>query len=187
MPVEPKAFTWEVALPEITYLLCMHIWFWFVLIFVIEYNRQIFSCCYKKNDLWIKEVKDSQDEGKLIEDEDVIEEENSVKNSNEFAIKVENLWKIYPIETEKGWCSKGRNISYKVAVKNLTFGVKQGDCFCLLGTNGAGKTTAFKILSGEILPTNGRAYIAGRDVTTELQKIRHMVGYCPQFDAILEN
>ena len=52
----------------------------------------------------------------------------------------------------------------KVAVDNISFGIKKGELFTLLGVNGAGKTTTFKILSGEIKPTSGEAYIAGYSV-----------------------
>jgi len=96
-----------------------------------------------------------------------------VKTSNELAIKVQNLRKVYSINTNTGCCAKGKNISYKVAVKDITFGVKKGECFCLLGTNGAGKTSAFKILSGELLPTKGEAFINGYDVVTSLPKVRN--------------
>lgn len=52
----------------------------------------------------------------------------------------------------------------KVAVDNISFGIKKGELFTLLGVNGAGKTTTFKILSGEIKPTSGEAFIAGYSV-----------------------
>mgnify|MGYP000901142972 CR=1 FL=1 len=90
----------------------------------------------------------------------------------------------------KGCCSccSGKGIlEKKVAVRNVSFGVNKGDCFGLLGTNGAGKTTTFKIMSGEIQPTAGQVKINGMDVATEMMKIRHLIGYCPQFDALLNN
>lgn len=78
---------------------------------------------------------------------DVLEEEKMVKNSNEFSIKVENLRKVYPMANSNlNCCGKGtRNQTYKIAVKDLSFAVNKGECFCLLGTNGAGKTSVFKI------------------------------------------
>jgi ATP-binding cassette subfamily A (ABC1) protein 3 len=57
----------------------------------------------------------------------------------------------------------------------------------LLGTNGAGKTTTFKALSGEITPTYGITKIAGYDLSKDMNKVRYLIGYCPQFDALLEN
>jgi ATP-binding cassette subfamily A (ABC1) protein 3 len=50
---------------------------------------------------------------------------------------------------------------YKVAVDNLSFGVKKGEVFGLLGVNGAGKSTTFKMLAGEIISTSGECYFMG--------------------------
>jgi ATP-binding cassette subfamily A (ABC1) protein 3 len=92
-------------------------------------------------------------------------------------------------DSKKGCCNFGKNgiIEKKVAVKDVTFGVSKGDCFGLLGTNGAGKTTTFKIMAGEISPTSGQVTINGMDVAKDMMKIRHLIGYCPQFDALLNN
>lgn len=54
---------------------------------------------------------------------------------------------------------------YKVAVDNLSFGVKKGEVFGLLGVNGAGKTTTFKILAGEIVSTSGDSYFCGLKIS----------------------
>jgi ABC-type Mn2+/Zn2+ transport system ATPase subunit len=71
-----------------------------------------------------------------------------------------------------------------VAVKDVSFGVPAGQVFGLLGTNGAGKSTTFGMLSGELAPSGGGdAFITGHSVTTDLQTARRHVGYCPQFDA----
>ena len=86
----------------------------------------------------------------------------------------------------KVWPARG-NAPEKVAVSDVTFGVKRGELFAFLGTNGAGKTTTLSVLSGEIPPTSGRALIAGHDVELEPQLARQNVGYCPQFDALLDN
>jgi ATP-binding cassette subfamily A (ABC1) protein 3 len=59
--------------------------------------------------------------------------------------------------------------------------------FGLLGVNGAGKTTTFKMLTGDIIPSEGQAYIYGHEISQELAKTRQYIGYCPQFDALLEN
>ena len=52
------------------------------------------------------------------------------------------------------------------AVKNISFGLEYGECFALLGVSGAGKTTCFKCLTGEIFPSSGSLSINGSDVTT---------------------
>ena len=75
----------------------------------------------------------------------------------------------------------------KVAVDNISFGIETGECFGLLGVNGAGKTTTFKMLTGEIVPTKGEIFIGGYQVPKEMNQARMLIGYCPQFDAILEN
>ena len=52
------------------------------------------------------------------------------------------------------------------AVKNISFGLEYGECFALLGVSGAGKTTLFKCLTGEIYPSSGQLTINGNDITT---------------------
>ena len=76
---------------------------------------------------------------------------------------------------------------HKVAVDKVSFSVGNGEVFGLLGVNGAGKTTTFKILSGEIKPTSGTAWIAGHDINNHMTEARRNIGYCPQFDALLDN
>ena len=51
-----------------------------------------------------------------------------------------------------------------VAVENISFGLKAGECFALLGVNGAGKSTTFKTLTRDVLPTTGEITIQGFDV-----------------------
>ena len=50
------------------------------------------------------------------------------------------------------------------AVRNISFGVDYGECFALLGANGAGKSTTFKALTRDILPTSGEITINGFNV-----------------------
>jgi ATP-binding cassette subfamily A (ABC1) protein 3 len=51
-----------------------------------------------------------------------------------------------------------------VAVSNLSFALTNGECFALLGVNGAGKSTTFKSLTCEVKPTQGTIKIAGNDI-----------------------
>lgn len=76
--------------------------------------------------------------------------------------------------------------NYKVAVDNLSFRIRRGEVFGLLGVNGAGKSTTFKMLSGEITSTSGDSYFCGMKISSNLDKIRESLGYCPQFDALVE-
>lgn len=62
------------------------------------------------------------------------------------------------------------------AVDNISFTVEAGEIFGFLGHNGAGKTTTIRMLSGQLRPTDGRARVAGCDVSTEQQKLKPLVG-----------
>lgn len=74
------------------------------------------------------------------------------------------------------------------AVKKISFGLEYGECFALLGVSGAGKTTCFRCLTGDIKPTQGSLTINGLDIAkaSGFRRARKLIGYCPQFDAIFE-
>ncbi|MDO8316728.1 MAG: ABC transporter ATP-binding protein [Flavobacterium sp.] len=71
--------------------------------------------------------------------------------------------------------------SYKKlkAVENITFDVKEGELFGLIGPDGAGKTTIFRILTTLLVANEGSAEVAGYDVITGFKEIRNSVGYMP--------
>lgn len=66
------------------------------------------------------------------------------------------------------------------AVNNISFKVKEGEIFGFLGANGAGKTTAIKMLCGLLLPTSGSASISGYDLKTQTKQIKKSIGYMSQ-------
>lgn len=66
------------------------------------------------------------------------------------------------------------------AVDHISFQVKEGEIFGFLGANGAGKTTAIKMMSGLLLPTSGAATVAGYDVLTRSKFIKRHIGYMSQ-------
>ena len=68
---------------------------------------------------------------------------------------------------------------------NSSFSIKKGECFGLLGINGAGKTSTLNILTGAQLPTSGDAWLAGKNILREQKDVRRLIGYCPQHDALL--
>ncbi|XP_004706220.1 phospholipid-transporting ATPase ABCA3 [Echinops telfairi] len=74
-----------------------------------------------------------------------------------------------------------------LAVDKLALAVHKGECFGLLGFNGAGKTTTFRMLTGEEPLTSGDAFVWGHSIRSDLGKVRQRIGYCPQFDALLEH
>ncbi|XP_065208832.1 phospholipid-transporting ATPase ABCA3-like isoform X2 [Planococcus citri] len=72
------------------------------------------------------------------------------------------------------------------AVSDVNFVVEPGQCFGLLGVNGAGKSTTFKMLTAEILPTLGDASIEHIKLKTNKMKYLSMAGYCPQTNCFIE-
>ena len=71
------------------------------------------------------------------------------------------------------------------AVRRLNFGLNFGECFALLGVNGAGKTSTFKSLTGETLYQNGLLKIHQLNVKNQFDTVRRYIGYCPQFDTLI--
>lgn len=71
------------------------------------------------------------------------------------------------------------------AVRGVTWAADQGMVFGLLGVNGAGKTTSFKMMSGILTPSAGEVRILGIDMMEETSSARRLIGYCPQFDALI--
>jgi ABC-2 type transport system ATP-binding protein len=67
-----------------------------------------------------------------------------------------------------------------VAVDHVSFGVRTGEVFGFLGANGAGKTTAIRMLTGLLQPTSGQAVVAGYDVARETEQVKRNIGYMSQ-------
>jgi len=67
-----------------------------------------------------------------------------------------------------------------IAANELTFEVEKGEIFGFLGANGAGKTTAMRMLCGLLTPSSGKATIAGFDVYKQTEKIKRKIGYMSQ-------
>ena len=84
---------------------------------------------------------------------------------------------------------KGLSKSYggKAALSNLNLEIHEGDIFGFIGPNGAGKTTTLRILSALLLPTGGKAQIAGIDVVQNPRRIKELVGYMPDSFGVYEN
>jgi len=81
------------------------------------------------------------------------------------AVTVKNLVKVYGKE--------------KTAVDDVSFSVKQGEIFGLIGPDGAGKSSIFRVLTTLLLPDGGSATVDGLDVEKDYKKIRSRVGYMP--------
>ena len=116
---------------------------------------------------------------------EIIKAKNQNDNNN-YAIKIISLIKTF----------YGGPFGFKIfdscfkstkAVREISLCLEYGECFGFLGVNGAGKTTTFKCLSKEILPTYGKIYIDNKEINEDFDKVRSLIGYCPQFDAIFES
>lgn len=79
----------------------------------------------------------------------------------EEAIRVEGLQRVY---------------GEVVAVEGISFEVRVGEIFGFLGPNGAGKTTTIRMLTGQLTPTAGQAYVAGCDVVAERRSLKQRIG-----------
>ena len=73
------------------------------------------------------------------------------------------------------------------AVNKITFWVKKGDIFGFLGANGSGKSTTIRMLCGIITPTSGTGSVAGHDILTEPEEIKHSIGYMSQKFSLYED
>ena len=73
------------------------------------------------------------------------------------------------------------------AVDHLSFSIEEGEVFGFLGANGAGKTTAIRMLTGLLEPTEGEATVAGCDVRTEPERVKRRIGYMSQSFALYDD
>ena len=73
------------------------------------------------------------------------------------------------------------------AVDSISFEVDQGEIFGFLGANGAGKTTAIRMLCGLLIPTSGEGQVAGYDIYKEAEKVKKSIGYMSQKFALYED
>uniref|UniRef100_G1LF49 P-type phospholipid transporter n=1 Tax=Ailuropoda melanoleuca TaxID=9646 RepID=G1LF49_AILME len=74
----------------------------------------------------------------------------------------------------------------KPAVDRICVGIPPGECFGLLGVNGAGKSSTFKMLTGDTTVTRGDAFLNKNSILSDIHEVHQNMGYCPQFDAITE-
>lgn len=74
-----------------------------------------------------------------------------------------------------------------IATNEVTFEVQRGEIFGFLGANGAGKTTAMRMLCGLLIPSSGNATVAGFDVYKETEQIKRNIGYMSQKFSLYED
>jgi ATP-binding cassette, subfamily A (ABC1), member 3 len=178
-------FRWKTPgiLKMIVYLLLVGV-FSFVILFLIEFkvfeminyslrtiNRTITKALFndhKDNSTVFKD--------KEISDSDVRIEKEKIKELQradyaKYNLVMKDLTKYY------------KNF---LAVDQLCIGVKRFECFGLLGTNGAGKTSTFKMLTGDLRISSGEAWVQGISIKTNMKEVHKHIGYCPQFEALID-
>ncbi|XP_060805712.1 phospholipid-transporting ATPase ABCA3 [Amyelois transitella] len=117
-----------------------------------------------------KSVLTRQDDETILKEQQYVDE--ALKQSRGDAMLVSSVHKRYP-----GLCQKPTT-----AVKGISFAVREGECFGLVGVNGAGKSTTFKMMTCETFPTRGR--VVANDQPQRVfdnSKFLKQLGYCPQF------
>jgi len=187
-----SVFEWDI-LGQPLFNMMMECWGYFLLVLVIErltvsvWGEHLRACvgrmqnCCKRCCCAHEKGSDDVEVHDIKEDIDVAVERGRI-DSGEAAedpstvLMCQNLRKAFP---QAGGA--------KVAVDSNSFAVSKGMCFGLLGVNGAGKTTTFSMLTGETPPTSGDAFVNGYSIANQMPKVRQNIGYCPQFDALLDN
>lgn len=164
---QPATFQWEPpgcgqSLLALAVVGCI----WFALLFLKEYHIIKFKFSWRRHDPVEYEM-----------DEDVAAERERVHALSEAQLKEHNV----VVKDATKW--------YKnfLAVKKVGLILDEGECFGLLGANGAGKTSIFKMLTGEVGISSGDAWIQGINLKTGLHNVNKRMSYCPQFDALLDD
>ena len=102
-----------------------------------------------------------------------------------------NILNTRPTAGERGTVIKADKLTKRfgdfTAVDQISFEVNKGEIFGFLGANGAGKTTAMRMLCGLSLPTSGTGRVAGFDVHKENEKIKRNIGYMSQKFSLYED
>ncbi|ORX78938.1 P-loop containing nucleoside triphosphate hydrolase protein [Basidiobolus meristosporus CBS 931.73] len=145
----------------------------YFLLTILKENWKTIRASYVKQK---KHDHEDHTSGTTVSDDVYNEQDRLNSGSNTDLVQLRHLRKEYPKNADK---------KIKVAVRDLSLGIRQGECFGLLGSNGAGKTTTLKILSGDVFPTSGECIVNGRSIRRNLSSVRKTLGVCPQFDVLI--
>ncbi|XP_014205582.1 ATP-binding cassette sub-family A member 3-like isoform X2 [Copidosoma floridanum] len=102
----------------------------------------------------------------------------SLPNSAYFKNHDDRVFLVYELRKQYG---------ATLAVKDVSFGVKERECFGLLGVNGAGKSTTFRIMTGQDVADNGVMYINDKEFNRHRKYFLSQMGYCPQNNALIKS
>jgi ABC-type uncharacterized transport system ATPase subunit len=133
-------------------ILACHFIFDSLLLYAIE--MRVFDCLKR-----VKVFSPPERQQDLKLDSDVLQEEERVRRVKTDVIRVADFRKAYQTKTGKPF----------LAVERISFGLDYGECFALLGVNGAGKSTTFKSLTADTDPTEGEISVAGFDIQKQFE------------------
>ncbi|XP_075384195.1 ATP-binding cassette sub-family A member 17-like [Tenrec ecaudatus] len=179
--VQENIFAWEsLGIGKYVTALAISGPVYLALLFLIETStlrrlRARLSNCFRMENL-----EKTPSPGSAPEDQDVAEERETIQKHlgsicEQNPLVLKEMSKVYFTEVPL------------LAVNKVSFAVHAQECFGLLGINGAGKTSIFKILTGEEFATSGDAFVQRFSINSDLGEVRQHIGYCPQFDALLEH
>ncbi|XP_058807215.1 retinal-specific phospholipid-transporting ATPase ABCA4-like [Phymastichus coffea] len=114
---------------------------------------------------------------KLMIAQKIIDLQGSRNSNSEDSSNSDRVFMVYELRKSYG------NLR---AVKDVSFSVNRRECFGLLGVNGAGKSTTFRMLTGEKVPDHGEMYMRDKSFVNNKKYFLSQMGYCPQHDAILK-
>ncbi|XP_044315107.1 LOW QUALITY PROTEIN: phospholipid-transporting ATPase ABCA3 [Drosophila rhopaloa] len=149
------------------WLLLIHGFMWFFFLWITCFSREISHICTssKSNRIWDDE---SDKHGRVLDEEQRVADIPKYDHED------------YPLivdQVKKNYCRTK-------AVNLVSFALEPGDCFGLLGANGAGKSTMFRMIVGETSMTGGNIYVKGYSMREHMTSAMKNVGYCPQFDTL---
>jgi ABC-type multidrug transport system ATPase subunit len=129
------------------------------------------KACLRQTEIPLSALQDDDEDQDVKKERMTVQQIIESRKMSDQAMVISNLSKQYDCGGFK-------------AVKDISFTIKRGECFGLLGTNGAGKTSSFEMMSANLPKTSGKCYLNGCDSDGNLFEYKHHYGYCPQNDAL---
>ncbi|XP_053614911.1 ATP-binding cassette sub-family A member 2-like isoform X2 [Plodia interpunctella] len=152
------------------FVIALYTQFVILMVLVILTERGIFNRFYNNLMSYRYKAKEQEKEEELEKEQEYVE--GSLKNPRGDVMLVSSVHKLYPRICRKS----------KVAVRGISFAVREGECFGLVGVNGAGKSSTFKMMTCATFPTRGVIVVNGHhQEILDNSQYRRQLGYCPQF------
>ncbi|XP_055711669.1 phospholipid-transporting ATPase ABCA3 isoform X3 [Phlebotomus papatasi] len=159
---------------DLTYMALVGVIMFVVLL--LKETRVLEGIFYRGKKVLMNPIPETEEEGGLLDDDVRVEKERvremSLTDIEKHNLVLKDMTKYY-----------GKFL----AVNQLCVGVESGTCFGLLGVNGAGKTSTFKMLTGDEIISSGEAWVRGISIKSDMKSVHQIIGYCPQFDALLDD